>query len=122
MSKRKATGAPAEESETKLLKEEVAKLKSQIEMMSKTYYASKEAVVEISESLPEHARPAFHVLEEIREAESLDFKPRLNTSSYVNVVFEPEEQEAPRQRSLASRSISQTRRCILKASKCIMMF
>jgi hypothetical protein len=27
------------------------------------------------------------------EAHLLDFKPRLNTSSYVNVCFEPEERE-----------------------------
>jgi glutamate decarboxylase len=29
----------------------------------------------------------------LKQEHELDFKPRLNTSSYVNVVFEPEELE-----------------------------
>jgi glutamate/tyrosine decarboxylase-like PLP-dependent enzyme len=52
----------------------------------------------ISPKAGTHALPAFgfppsHCTEFIKQAHELDFKPRLNTSSYVNVVTEPEERE-----------------------------
>lgn len=37
--------------------------------------------------------PASYVKEVIEQIHLCDFRPRLNTSSYVNVVSEPEEKE-----------------------------
>ena len=37
--------------------------------------------------------PARYVKEVIEQIHLCDFRPRLNTSSYVNVVSEPEERE-----------------------------
>jgi hypothetical protein len=44
-------------------------------------------------SLPPLPYLPCNVLEFLKQEHELDFKPRLNTSSYVNVVFEPEELE-----------------------------
>mmetsp|Transcript_26529 Transcript_26529/g.103340 ORF Transcript_26529/g.103340 Transcript_26529/m.103340 type:complete len:563 (-) Transcript_26529:354-2042(-) len=42
---------------------------------------------------PEHGMPARHVHQIIVDTHAMDENERLNTSSYVNVVFEPEELE-----------------------------
>lgn len=44
--------------------------------------------------LPEQGTPASFALETIKDFATLDNKAKLNTSSYVNVIFEPEEEEA----------------------------
>eukprot|EP00927_Polykrikos_kofoidii_P030506 TRINITY_DN2621_c0_g1_i1.p1 TRINITY_DN2621_c0_g1~~TRINITY_DN2621_c0_g1_i1.p1 ORF type:complete len:503 (+),score=76.01 TRINITY_DN2621_c0_g1_i1:73-1581(+) len=44
-------------------------------------------------SLPENGAAASHCLRKIEDYHLLDFSERLNTSSYVNVVFEPEEEK-----------------------------
>uniref|UniRef100_A0A7S1WC65 glutamate decarboxylase n=1 Tax=Alexandrium catenella TaxID=2925 RepID=A0A7S1WC65_ALECA len=51
------------------------------------------ALPEEDMSLPEHGIAARHCLHRIEDYHLLDFSERLNTSSYVNVVFEPEEEK-----------------------------
>ncbi|CAJ1412797.1 unnamed protein product [Effrenium voratum] len=58
------------------------------------YYASvgsRSARAEDME-LPEHGLAARHCVRTVEDYHLLDFSERLNTSSYVNVVFEPEEE------------------------------
>lgn len=83
----------AKELEILALRQEVSILRTQIESMSGTYYSSNKCNRDDTETLNAGGLPAFHVLEMIRQAQQLDFQPRLNTSSYVNVVFEPEEEQ-----------------------------
>ena len=45
------------------------------------------------DEIPLHGNSAKTVKNVIHNHKSLDFKPQLNTSSYVNVIFEPEEEE-----------------------------
>ncbi|KAK3262526.1 hypothetical protein CYMTET_28625 [Cymbomonas tetramitiformis] len=93
-------------SETSLLRAEVESLRGALEeerRMNKllisqntsTYYASPLATLQHPRcsTIPVHGSPAQHCAEIITQAEQLDFKPRLNTSSYVNVVSEPEERD-----------------------------
>lgn len=62
-----------------------------------TYYASSSATKSLRSKgavdIPEEGHSAQHVKEYILQEHELDFKPRLNTSSYVNVVSEHEEKE-----------------------------
>ena len=44
-------------------------------------------------NFPEGGMPARHCLRKIEDYHLLDFSGRLNTSSYFNVVFEPEEEK-----------------------------
>ena len=59
------------------------------------YYASDDAVHPdlLHNCIPTNGMPARHIKERITQHRELDNRPRLNTSSYVNVVQEPEEQE-----------------------------
>jgi glutamate decarboxylase len=83
------------------LQEQVAMLQHQLDCLkdeSTTYYASKcGQVVNINDrsenDMPKSGMPADHVKELILQHQQLDFKPRLNTSSYVNVVSEPQERD-----------------------------
>ena len=43
--------------------------------------------------IPQQGLPAKFVSEKIENAHLMDFNPRLNTSSYVNVVSEEEERK-----------------------------
>jgi glutamate decarboxylase len=62
-----------------------------------TYFASPHASAlsddSQPEAIPERGIPPRHVAEIIDQLHSCDFNPRLNTSSYVNVVSEPEERQ-----------------------------
>eukprot|EP00522_Entomoneis_paludosa_P011879 CAMPEP_0172439058 /NCGR_PEP_ID=MMETSP1065-20121228/169_1 /TAXON_ID=265537 /ORGANISM="Amphiprora paludosa, Strain CCMP125" /LENGTH=538 /DNA_ID=CAMNT_0013187685 /DNA_START=93 /DNA_END=1709 /DNA_ORIENTATION=- len=58
-----------------------------------TYYSSSECAIDGFKGIPDHGFPAGHVKERIIQNHELDNRPRLNTSSYVNVVSEPEERE-----------------------------
>lgn len=58
------------------------------------YYESSDAEAELPERLPVRGMDARHALAVIEDQHYLDFSERLNTASYVTVVFEPEEQEA----------------------------
>jgi glutamate decarboxylase len=60
---------------------------------SYSYYASPSARTQYGLALPEYPAPASHVKQLIADVHELDFNTRLNTSSYVNVTFEPEEQD-----------------------------
>jgi glutamate decarboxylase len=83
------------------LQEQVAMLQCQLDGLkdeSTTYYASKHAqAVGINDhsdfEMPKSGMSADHVKELILQHQQLDFKPRLNTSSYVNVVSEPQERD-----------------------------
>lgn len=57
------------------------------------YYATKLARHGLPSELMENPQPANHAMKAIRDQHSLDFSPLLNTSSYVNVVFEEQEEE-----------------------------
>lgn len=76
----------------------IASLLAKIEQLQdavRPYYASSFSIESPydSETFPARGIPASFAQEYIRQAHSLDNKPTLNTSSYVNVVFEPEEYE-----------------------------
>lgn len=61
-----------------------------------TLYSSSESLhcsANMRSSIPNHGMNPRHVKETIISLHDLDFAPRLNTSSYVNVVMEPEEAE-----------------------------
>jgi glutamate decarboxylase len=63
-----------------------------------TYYASTHASTYGQETdethlIPLRGMPASHASEIVHQLHSCDFNPRLNTSSYVNVVSEAEERE-----------------------------
>ncbi|KAL7573185.1 hypothetical protein ACA910_018845 [Epithemia clementina (nom. ined.)] len=57
-----------------------------------TFYSSRDCAIECVE-IPMYGFPASHAKELIVQNHELDHRPRLNTSSYVNVVSEPEERE-----------------------------
>lgn len=76
--------------------DEVETLEQKLASDSAPYFASKDALASLQEKknvFPVISHPASHVKEFIFQEQELDFKPRLNTSSYVNVVFEDEEQQ-----------------------------
>jgi glutamate decarboxylase len=72
-------------------------LQTHYNSFTSTYYASPHAAAITDgtdgsrEAIPQRGMPARHVAEIIDQLHSCDFNPRLNTSSYVNVVSEPEE-------------------------------
>jgi len=87
------------------LREEAASLKESVALLQgalirnqdlgTTYYASHHSQLtrkDIQE-IPQQGMPARYVKEVIEQFHLCDFLPRLNTSSYVNVVSEPEEKE-----------------------------
>jgi len=59
------------------------------------YYSSSlaSALPEEDMAIPANGSAARHCLRKIEDYHLLDFSERLNTSSYVNVVFEPEEEK-----------------------------
>lgn len=80
------------QNEVYLLKSELKKALSEIEQ---SYYFSNEAMENWNslEEIPLHGHPAQTVKKIIINNHNLDFNQDLNTSSYVNVSFEEEEQE-----------------------------
>ena len=79
--------------ETAALKDTVAVLQKAIDMSyskSTTYYAStySQLCKEQFHEIPEHGTPARFVSQMIESYHLCDFRPQLNTSSYVNVSFE----------------------------------
>lgn len=69
-----------------------------VKQQTSTYYSSKNAIVhlahpDVPKVVPEKGYNPEHIKEFVRQEMELDFKPRLNTSSYVNVVQEPNELE-----------------------------
>jgi hypothetical protein len=80
------------------LKESVSYLQDALirnQDLNTTYYASKHSQLtkNVVREIPEYGAPARFVKERIEQLHLCDFRPRLNTSSYVNVVSEPEERE-----------------------------
>jgi len=57
------------------------------------YYSTDGAAMDYRTEIPAHGMNAYHAKERIVQRHELDARPRLNTSSYVNVVAEPEEKE-----------------------------
>jgi glutamate decarboxylase len=81
--------------EIEALREEVKRLKEAQHQTSYSYYAS-HLSQENSESctkFPQTGMPAAYCKRSIEDVHELDSKEKLNTSSYVNVTFEPEEEE-----------------------------
>lgn len=84
------------QAEAASLKESVSYLQGALirhQDLNTTYYASKHSQLTKSSvrDIPEYGAPASFVKERIEQLHLCDFRPRLNTSSYVNVVSEPEE-------------------------------
>jgi glutamate decarboxylase len=81
------------------LRKIVQKQAEQIQEMKQdeqSYYSSTHARTDTLNGnipMPDHGRSPEHALRLIQDVHELDFKERLNTSSYVNVVFEAEEEE-----------------------------
>jgi glutamate decarboxylase len=76
------------------LREEVEHLRNSSTLFSASNYTSELHYFDHEgEHLPLRGMSARHVRERIIQLNQLDNKPRLNTSSYVNVVMEPEEEE-----------------------------
>ena len=73
---------------TDLTEEEIAKC------ARLPFYASPMANCALPDRLNALGRPADYVIREVQDQHTLDFNQKLNTSSYVNVVFEKEEEEA----------------------------
>jgi len=81
-------------------KETIARLKRHVLRLQDSknnYYATKLASTKSFVSghghIPEHGTSASHCKEQLVQICELDNRPRLNTSSYVNVVLEKEEEE-----------------------------
>ena len=74
----------------------IARLQLELESLrdeQETYYSSTECAIDSFQGIPDHGFPASHVKERIIQSRELDNRPRLNTSSYVNVVSEKEERD-----------------------------
>ena len=86
-------------SEIEDLKQEVAALREELhrarQQADPSYYFSAEAEHDLADGarMPDAGLPAKTVKTLIENAHSLDFDQKLNTSSYVNVSFEPEEED-----------------------------
>ena len=81
-----------------ILKKKVSLLENELEAARKriesSYYFAPDATHELVEGfMPEHGLPPQMVKSQIADTHELDFNNRLNTSSYVTVDFEPEEDE-----------------------------
>lgn len=74
------------------LREEVDRLRNANTSFYASSYANNLLYYENEEHMPLQGMTARHVKERIVQLNQLDNKPRLNTSSYVNVVMEPEEE------------------------------
>mmetsp|Transcript_25863 Transcript_25863/g.40355 ORF Transcript_25863/g.40355 Transcript_25863/m.40355 type:complete len:97 (-) Transcript_25863:8-298(-) len=89
--------AAHDKAEIERLKKEVEELKGVISTFNKSYYASSSAqnlmVHSKSPGFPAHGIPAQHAKTIIKDYHNMDSNEFLNTSSYVNVVFEPEEMD-----------------------------
>lgn len=91
--------AASKDDEIAALRRQLAALQTRVTALTDagtTYYASATATHAVAigaggATLPATGLPARHVRELIVQNQLLDFDPRLNTSSYVNVVQEPEE-------------------------------
>jgi hypothetical protein len=84
--------------ETSALRETVTLLQQALakqESQNTTYLASSHASLGKNDVdfLPEHGMPARFVKQLIASKHLCDFNPQLNTSSYVNVIQEPEERD-----------------------------
>jgi len=85
------------EQENEALKSELAEMKRKCQALEdkhRSLYASSMCIPGPGpKKMPEEGMTARHAKTTILDQHTLDFKERLNTSSYVNVVFEPEELE-----------------------------
>ena len=84
--------------EIDLLKEQISSLQMQLQRALResesSYYFSKESLESIAESgsIPKTGMPSKSARSMIEDNHVVDFDQRLNTSSYVNVSFEPDEE------------------------------
>ena len=95
--------------QVKKLKEEVESLKNQLQQAlaanTQNYYYSQEAMQCWSdiEQIPDIGHAPATVGTIIKNNHALDFNQKLNTSSYVNVSFEEEEERVAKMESLLAR-------------------
>mmetsp|Transcript_17704 Transcript_17704/g.38395 ORF Transcript_17704/g.38395 Transcript_17704/m.38395 type:complete len:576 (+) Transcript_17704:62-1789(+) len=82
--------------EVDALKKRVEDLEARLQRKEVYYYASQHAqqlvVSKENPCFPQHGMPGRYAETIIKDYHMLDSNERLNTSSYVNVVFEPEEE------------------------------
>lgn len=75
------------------LKREVLRLKDASSHYYATNMSANKSFDDKYGNIPQHGSSATECLEELTQIHELDNRPRLNTSSYVNVVLEKEESE-----------------------------
>jgi len=75
------------------LKREVIRLKDASSNYYSTHLSCYKSFLQGHGHIPRHGTGASHCKEQLLQVHELDNRPRLNTSSYVNVVFEDEEQD-----------------------------
>jgi len=76
------------------LQQQVKDLREQTKMDEQTFYASMRSQrCEDTSLMPIRGMPARHARQIIYDGHLLDSREQLNTASYVNVVFEPEEED-----------------------------
>ena len=73
------------------LKREVLRLRDDASQYYSTAIMCNKTFVDGYGHIPKHGTEAHHVKEKLVQIHELDNRPRLNTSSYVNVVLEDEE-------------------------------
>ncbi len=71
----------------------IASLKAEAESLKESVSKHSQLTKHDIHDIPEYGMPARYVKEVIEQIHLCDFRPRLNTSSYVNVVSEPEEKQ-----------------------------
>jgi len=81
------------EQENSFLRNEIKRMKMKY---THQYYVSSDANIEqeLDIDMPVEAKHPQHCLRMVSDQHELDCRERLNTSSYVNVTFEPEEMQA----------------------------
>lgn len=86
--------------ENEALKQEISQLKKRIDELQanshddENYYFSSTAQTSmLQDKIPEQGVSANTALSVVKNTRDLDFSQKLNTSSYVNVIFEKEEEE-----------------------------
>ncbi len=81
------------EKEIEVLKSKLDELKSLVNDDSNYYFSSAAQLKTLQDEIPEHGVTPNTARTIIKNARELDFSQKLNTSSYVNVVFEKFEEE-----------------------------
>ena len=86
------------------LKREVLRLRDSATQYYSTALSCNKSFADGYGHIPVHGSDPVHCKEKLVQIHELDNRPRLNTSSYVNVVFEKEEEVSANTRITASKT------------------